>query len=270
MGESPVGVLDGQVAIITGGAGLLGGGMAVAIGQAGATVVVTDIEGDRAEALVGHLEDAGLTALGLELDVCSDTSVDRAFAVIESTYGGVDVLVNNAIPSPMVAKDGPVEQLAPETWSAIFEGVLGGVLRCSQRAIPSMRSRGGGSIVNIGSIHGHAADRHLTAYPAAKAGVLSLTRTIATQYGTDGIRCNSISVGTVPYPHFTQELVDAKVRHQLVGRAGRPADIANVVVFLASAASEFITGSDLVADGGLLAHLPAYADGRFPAGPPGG
>ena len=265
------GSLEGKVAVVTGGAGLLGGSMVASFANAGATVVVADIELGRAEALAGYMQRAGHVAVAVELDVTSDESADQAFATIESDLGGVDVLVNNAMPSTVVAHDAPVETISSATWSGVFEGILGGILRCSQRAIPLMRARGGGSIINIGSVHGHAADRNLTAYPAAKAGVMSLSRSIATQYGDDGIRCNSVSPGTVPYAHFPEDLVEAKVRHQLVGRRGRPADIANVVLFLASPSSAFVTGTDIVADGGVLAHLPAYAEAAPPApAPPDG
>ena len=146
-------------------------------------------------------------------------------------------------------------------WEAIQAVVVGGAIRCTQAALPSMVERGGGSIVNVASIHAHAADADMTAYPVAKAALLGLTRAIATQYGRDGVRCNTVTLGTIPYPAMSEEARQNKVRHQLLGRVGEPDDVANLVAFLASPASGFTTGTDVRADGGVLAHLPSYADG---------
>jgi NAD(P)-dependent dehydrogenase (short-subunit alcohol dehydrogenase family) len=123
-----------------------------------------------------------------------------------------------------------------------------------------MAERGGGSIVNIASTHAHGGDPELTAYPTAKAGLLGLTRTIATQYGAAGIRCNTVTLGTYLAASAPAEWRASKIRHQLLARSGEPADAANAVAFLASPASSFVTGADLAVDGGVLAHLPSYAD----------
>src|SRR4029078_13244159 len=139
--------------------------------------------------------------------------------------------------------------------------VIGGAIRCTQAALHSMIERGRGSIINVASIHAHSADADMTAYPVAKAALLGLTRATRTQYGRDGVRCNSITLGTIPYPPMSPEARQNKVRHQLLGREGAPDDVANLVAFLASPASGFTTGTDVRADGGVLAHLPSYADG---------
>jgi NAD(P)-dependent dehydrogenase (short-subunit alcohol dehydrogenase family) len=252
--------LDGLVAVVTGGAGHLGTEMTATLARRGATVVVADIDGQRADKHAAALVRDGFTSFAVEVDVASEGSVAAAFTSVVDEYGGVDVLVNNAAPTSAVAHDGSVMEVSLDTWETVLRGILGGTLICSRRAIPLLAERGGGSIVNIASVHAHAADLDLTAYPVAKAGLLGLTRTIATQCGGLGIRCNSISLGTIAYPDASAEWLQHKLRHQVVAHQGRPADAANLVAFLASPEAAFVTGADFVADGGVLAHLPAYAD----------
>jgi NAD(P)-dependent dehydrogenase (short-subunit alcohol dehydrogenase family) len=253
--------LDGLIAVVTGGAGHLGTTMTATMARQGARVVVADLNGERATAHADMLTADGLDALGVALDVASEPSVSAAFAAALDRFGGVDVLVNNAAPSPIIRQDAAVGRLDLGVWETMQAVVIGGAIRCTQAALPSMIERGGGSIVNVASIHAHAADADMTAYPVAKAALLGLTRAIATQYGRDGVRCNTITLGTIPYPSMSQEARQNKVRHQLLGRVGEPEDVANLVAFLASPASGFTTGTDVRADGGVLAHLPSYADG---------
>jgi NAD(P)-dependent dehydrogenase (short-subunit alcohol dehydrogenase family) len=226
----------------------------------GARVVVADVDGAQAVEHAQHLTERGADVLGVELDIGSEASVTTAFSSVNDRFGGVDILVNNAFPARAVAHDAPAADVDLETWDAVLHVGLRGALLCSRAAIARFLLRGGGTIVNISAVHAHRGDPQLTAYPVAKAGLLALTRAIATQYGRFGVRCNSVSLGTIPYPFQSEEWRTAKLRHQLVGRAGLPEDAANVVAFLASPASSFVTGADLVADGGVLAHLPAYAD----------
>jgi NAD(P)-dependent dehydrogenase (short-subunit alcohol dehydrogenase family) len=235
--------------------------MTATMARQGARVVVADLDGERAAAHADGLTAAGLDALGVALDVASEPSVSAAFVAALDRFGGIDVLVNNAAPSPVIRRDAPVGRLDLGVWEAMQAVVIGGAIRCTQAALPSMIERGRGSIINVASIHAHSADADMTAYPVAKAALLGLTRAIATQYGRDGVRCNSITLGTIPYPSMSQEARQNKVRHQLLGREGEPDDVANLVAFLASPASGFTTGTDVRADGGVLAHLPSYADG---------
>lgn len=253
--------LDGLVAVVTGGAGHLGSAMTARMARQGAQVVVADIDGERAGAHADALTEDGLDAVGLALDVASAASVADALATTFNRFGGVDVLVNNAAPSPLIRQDAPAAAIDITIWDALQAVVVRGALLCAQAVLPSMIKRGGGSIINIASIHAHSGDADLTAYPVAKAALIGLTRTLATQYGRFGVRCNSVTVGTIPFPAMSAEARQSKVRHQLLAREGRPEDVANVVAFLASPASGFMTGADLRADGGVLAHLPSYADG---------
>lgn len=249
------------VAVITGGAGHLGVAMAATMARQGANVVIADLDGKRADEHADALRTEGLQALGVALDVSSEESVHAAFGAVAERFGGVDVLVNNAAPSSIIRLDGPVVQLDLDTWEAIQAVVVRGAVLCAQAALPPMMARGQGSIINVASIHGHSGDADLTAYPVAKAALLGLTRTLATQYGRHGVRCNSITLGTIPFPSMTDAARASKIRHQLLERAGEPQDVANLVAFLASPLSGFSTGADFRADGGVLAHLPSYADG---------
>jgi NAD(P)-dependent dehydrogenase (short-subunit alcohol dehydrogenase family) len=235
--------------------------MTATMAEQGARVVVADLDGERARAHAERLAAAGFDSLAVRVDVASEDSVAAAVGQVVDRFGGIDILVNNAAPSRLIATDAPVLDLALSTWDALHAVVVRGALICARHALPHLVARGGGSIVNIASIHAHAGDPDLSAYPVAKAALLGLTRVLATQYGRAGVRCNSVTLGTIPYPSMSEQARQNKVRHQLVPRVGQPADAANLVAFLASPAASFLTGTDVVADGGVLAHLPSYADG---------
>jgi NAD(P)-dependent dehydrogenase (short-subunit alcohol dehydrogenase family) len=252
--------LAGLVALVTGGAGHLGSEITRTMGARGAAIVVADIDGARADAHAESLAREGCASLAVEMDVTSERSVTAAFSTTFERFGGVDVVVNNAAPGHAIRKDGAAGDLSLDTLEDVLRGTLGGALLCTQQAIPSFLERGGGAVVNIAAVHAHAGDPDLTAYPAAKAALVQFTRSVATQYGHLGIRCNSVSPGTIPYPDSPEDWRAHKMRHQLVPRSGQPIDVAHVVAFLAEPASSFVTGVDLVADGGMLAHLPTYAD----------
>jgi NAD(P)-dependent dehydrogenase (short-subunit alcohol dehydrogenase family) len=226
----------------------------------GAKVVVADIDAERAGEQAAALARDGLEALAVEVDIASDASVAAAFDAVREHFGGADILVNNAAPAKVIAADAPVLDIDLATWDAVQAVMIRGAVLCARHALPQMIERGGGSIVNVGSVHARAGDLGMTAYPVAKAALGGLTRVLATQYGHLGVRCNTVTLGTIPYPFMTAETRRGKVRHQLVKRDGRPADVANLVAFLVSPAASFLTGADYLADGGLLAHLPAYAD----------
>ncbi len=175
--------LQGLVAVVTGGAGHLGSEMAATLARHGARVAIADIDDARARRSARRgWRHEGLDALAVAMDIASETSVGAGFAAVADRFGGVDILVNNAMP-PAVAQDGPVCDLSLAAWDALLGCGLGGALLCSRHAIPMMAERGGGSIVNVASVHAHAGDANLTAYPVTKAALLGLTRATATQYG---------------------------------------------------------------------------------------
>jgi NAD(P)-dependent dehydrogenase (short-subunit alcohol dehydrogenase family) len=258
--ETPRSDLDGLVAFVTGGGGRLGGAMSRVLAERGASVIVADLDGPRAKREAQAILDCGLEAFAVQVDVAVEESVAAALDAGTTHFGALDVLVNNAAPTNLVAEDAPVAALDLATWDRMMRGILRGSLVCAQQAIPLLLSRGGGSIINIASIHAHAGDPELTAYPVAKAGLLGLTRAIATQYGETGIRCNTVTLGTFPTSSTPAHWRERKVAHQLLPREGLPADAANAVAFLASPASSFITGTDVCVDGGLLAHLSSSTD----------
>jgi NAD(P)-dependent dehydrogenase (short-subunit alcohol dehydrogenase family) len=255
------GSLAGLVALVTGGAGHLGSAMTTKLAARGARVVVGDLDTQRATDHAAMMTASGLDAMAVELDVSSEPSVDSAFSAVEDRFGGVDILVNNAAPSRLIAQDSTARDLDLGVWDALFDVIVRGALLCTRRALPHMTEQGAGTVVNIASIHALAGDADLTAYPTAKAALVGLSRTVATQYGRYGVRSNSITLGTIPYPNMSEAARQSKVRHQLLGREGVPADVANLVAFLASPDSSFLTGANYLAEGGVLAHLPSYADG---------
>jgi NAD(P)-dependent dehydrogenase (short-subunit alcohol dehydrogenase family) len=252
--------LEGLVAVVTGGAGRIGTEIGRHLAADGAAVVVADLDGERAGRRAASLAADGHESLGVQLDIGSEESVTAAFAAVVARFGGVDVLVNNAAPTNMVRDDAPALDVALELWDTMMATALRGTLLCSRAALPSMLARGGGSIVNVSSIHGHNGDRNLTAYPVAKAAILHLTKAIATQYGGAGIRCNSVSPGSVLPETLPVEFLHSKTRHQLIPRLGTGYDVARVVAFLAAPESSFLTGHDYPVEGGLLSHLPGFAD----------
>jgi NAD(P)-dependent dehydrogenase (short-subunit alcohol dehydrogenase family) len=253
--------LAGLVALVTGGAGHLGAAMTATMARQGARVVVADLDRDRAAEHAAALTRDGFESLGIELDVASEASAAAAFAAAAERFGGLDILVNNAAPASVIRQDAPALDVDLATWDAVFDVVVRGSLICARQAIPRMVERGGGAIINISSSHARGGDLNLSAYPAAKTALYGLTRTLATQYGRSGIRCNSVTFATIPFPHMSAEVRKARMKHQLVPREGQPADAANIVAFLASPAASFLTGADYLCDGGVLAHLPSYADG---------
>jgi meso-butanediol dehydrogenase/(S,S)-butanediol dehydrogenase/diacetyl reductase len=194
-------------------------------------------------------------------DVSKAAEVDAVIGQAVDRFGGLDVLVNNA----GMQLEKTIEQTTEEEWDRVMAVNLKGVFLCARAALTPMRARGGGSIINIGSYDGFAADPGLAAYCASKGGVHALSRAIAVDHGNDGIRCNTICPGwiaTEMAEAYLASLPDpAAARRALtsihpVGRIGRPADIAHLATWLASDESAFITGQQFVADGGLTARAP--------------
>ena len=252
--------LDGRVAVVTGGGGLIGSAIAELLAAQGANVAVVDIDGGRADAVVKSIVHEGRRASSFVADVADETSVAALFGELEESFGHVDALVNGAAPLRLVAAERPVAELHLDDWDAILQGTLRASLLCTRAALGLM-TKNSGSIVNISSIHAFAGDTTLVAYPAAKAALGALTRTVATQYGRLGIRCNAVCPGTIPPPDLDVGEIDRRVRHQVIGRQGTPRDVANATLFLLSDESSFITGQTLAVDGGVLIHLPSYAEG---------
>ncbi len=262
------GRLAGRVAIVTGAASGIGRATALALAREGAAVVVADLNAAGAKQVAAEIETAGGRALGQATDVASEASVVAMVAAAVDTFGGLDVLHNNAAASDpaVMGGDGEVTALSLETWERTLAVNLRGPMLGCKHAIPRMLERGGGVIVNTSSASGLTGDLVRTAYGVSKAGLDGLTRYVATQYGKRGIRCNAIAPGVIATPalaaNVPPELIAVYERSHLTPRLGTPEDIAVMVVFLASDEAAFVTGQVLSVDGGLLAHHPAVAEMR--------
>jgi NAD(P)-dependent dehydrogenase (short-subunit alcohol dehydrogenase family) len=258
-------LLRDRVAVVTGAARGIGRASARALAVAGARVVVADLDRDGAESVAKEIRDAD----GEAFAVCVDVSEEETIAaMIEDTlerFGGLDILHNNAAASDMAtgSRDGALVDLEVEVWDRAMAVNLRGPMLGCKHAIPVMLRRGRGSIIQTSSASGLCGDLARAAYSASKAGLDSLTRSVATQYGKQGIRCNSIAPGVVETPalaaNVPPEALAAYLGSSLTPRLGKPEDIAAAVVFLASDDAAYITGQVLSVDGGLLAHHPTVA-----------
>ncbi|MFJ3091190.1 SDR family NAD(P)-dependent oxidoreductase [Streptomyces sp. NPDC086838] len=243
---------DGYRVLITGAGRGIGAATARLMAAEGARVLVTDLDGDRAEAVAAEIRAAGHVADALVCDVADRGAVEAAVAYAVETFGGLDVLVNNAYSCSLdsiLFEDEP-----DETWHRDLDVSLGGAYRCSRAAMPHLAASGRGAIVSIGSVNGMQ-DFGNHAYSAAKAGLASLTRTLAGHAGPRGVRANLVVPGTIRTEAWSgrEEELDRVTALYPLGRVGEPEDIAKAVAFLASSDAEWITGTSLCVDGGLTA-----------------
>lgn len=250
---------EGKAALVTGGAGGIGGAIARRLVEEGAAVGVLDQRGKEAAATAAAIQAAGGRALALTADIADSASVEAALAAMTGALGAPDVLVNNAA----FAIKGDLENTALADWRAEIEIDLDGQFICAKAVLPGMVARGHGAIVNIGSVNGLMALGN-PAYSAAKAGLLAFTRSLAVEYGPKGVRANMVSPGTVETDIETWRIRRRKnpaiftqlARWYPVGRVGRPEDIAAAVAFVAADEAGFVNGANFVVDGGLTAGLP--------------
>jgi NAD(P)-dependent dehydrogenase (short-subunit alcohol dehydrogenase family) len=256
-----MGRLDDKVAVVTGGGGLIGSAVAALLANYGARVAVVDIVAHRAEAVAREIAAADADAIPFTADIADEHAVAELFQEIEARFAGVDALVNCAAPLGLVREERPLAELSVPVWDDMMRIAVRGTMLCSRAALQLMIAAGSGSIVNVSSIHAFAGDTSLVAYPAAKAAIVALTRSTATQYGRHGVRCNVVCPGTIPPSDTDASVIERRVRHQAIGRPGVPRDVADAVAFLVSDESSFITGQALTVDGGVLMHLPSYAEG---------
>jgi len=256
--------LDGRVAVVTGAASGIGRATAVLLASRGATTVFADLDLEGAEAGAAHARAQGGDVRALETDVTDEASVADLVVRTTAELGRIDVLHNNAALMTAHARDDLVADLDPSDFARTLQVNLIGYMICAKHVIPTMVSRGGGVIVNTASLAGSQASLTRPMYGASKAGVVGLTRSIATQYGKQGIRSVSISPGMIVTDRSSGRLPEhtlaAVRRHNLLDRTGTPDDVAQLVAFVASDAASFLTGLDIPLDGGMSAHLASFAD----------
>ena len=246
--------LENKVALISGGARGMGAVEAKMFVQEGAKVVIGDVLDEDGKQTEAEINEAGGECVFVHLDVTDETAWQDAVAAAVDRFGKLDILVNNA----GIARINNVEDTTSDEWDLVMDINAKGVFLGTKAAIPEIRKAGGGSIVNISSIAGLTGGR-TSSYAASKGAVRLLTKSSAIQYAGEGIRCNSVHPGVIETPMTTpimlntQESRDLNVSRHPLGRVGQPEDIAYGVLFLASDESSFMTGSELVIDGGLTA-----------------
>lgn len=257
---------DDRVAVITGAASGIGEATARLIASLGGSVVVADIDGARAEAVVSAIVSDGGRAVASVADVSSEDQVVAMVQTAIDAFGRLDVLHNNAaaLGPDALGRDRDVLHMDAELWDRTQAITLRGVMFGCKHALPHMIAQGSGSIVNTASTAGQAGDFGRAAYGAAKAGVENLTRSVATMHGHEGVRCNAVAPGLVLSPAALDQLSEDQLagfaRHRLLAHTGEPADIAWMVAFLASDLARYVTGQVINVDGGVLAHFASYAD----------
>ncbi|MFE4666920.1 SDR family NAD(P)-dependent oxidoreductase [Streptomyces sp. NPDC056716] len=243
---------EGYGVLVTGAARGIGAAVVRRFAQEGARVLVTDVDHPAARRTAGALREQGLSAEAFACDVTDRTSVEAAVAHAVSAFGSLDVLVNNAY---HCSPDAPrFEDEQDDAWALDLDVTLTGAYRCSRAALPHLAASGRGAIVSVGSVNG-LRDFGNHAYSAAKAGLGSLTRTLAGHAAGRGVRVNLVAPGTVRTPAWEgrDEALDAVGALYPLGRVGEPDDIAAAVAFLASRDAAWITGTTLTVDGGLTA-----------------
>jgi NAD(P)-dependent dehydrogenase (short-subunit alcohol dehydrogenase family) len=252
--------MNGKVAVVTGGSYGIGRSICQVLAAEGAKVAVTDITDDAGEAVTSEIAERGGEARYWHLDVGEEQEVARVFAEVRNALGSFDVLVNNA---GISGADKPTDQLTREEWDKVIRVNVSGVFYCTKHAVPLMRQAGGGSIINLSSIYGIISAPDIPPYHASKGAVRSMTKTDALLYAKEGIRVNSVHPGFIWTP-LVEDLADRSdegreaFREKLdslhpIGHVGEPDDIAYGVLYLASDEATFVTGSELVIDGGYTA-----------------
>ncbi len=250
--------LDEEVAVVTGGAGGIGAAICRLFANVGAKVACVDVELDSALNVAESIEKQGGRAIGLACDVSVETATLDIARTVRETLGRPTVLVNGAA---MLDRSGTILEIDPQEWDAVMRINLGGAYLMSRAILPDMIEAGGGSIVHIASMHGSVGRAGRVSYTASKGGMLQLTRTMAVDHADQGIRVNSLSPGAVATRRIAHRYggdMPESIKEQLASkyllkRFADPAEIANGALFLASRASSFMTGADLLIDGGYCA-----------------
>jgi 3-oxoacyl-[acyl-carrier protein] reductase len=248
-------LLDGRVAIVTGGGGGLGSGICPALAAAGATVVVAGRTREKLDRVAADVNATGGQAIAVEVDIADASSVTAMTERVLSELGGIDILVNNAA----VYHRKPWTEITEADWDQVLDTNLKGYYLCARAAYLALKASGHGRVINVASITFFGGIPNLLDYVASKGGIVGFTRALAREVGPEGITVNTLSPGAFPtdaekiHPdleNYNREILAA----QSIKRRGTPEDVGNLITFLSSDASSFITGQLIQIDGGWMMH----------------
>jgi len=255
--------LEGKNVIITGASGALGSAMCRAAAREGAGVLLADLNFAGAEHLAEELRGAGARAEACPLDLGDPASVEAMIAAAVARLGGLDALVNNAADTAMVKRDGRIEDMDIEVWDETMRVNLRGTMLACKYAIPALRARGGGAIVNVSSGSAIRGAQTISAYGASKAALIALSQYVAAQHGQEGIRCNALLPGVIMVAgsaQFFGPVRDAVLDQHLSPRLGQPDDIAEAVLWLIADSGAYVNGQAISVDGGANSHARFFMD----------
>jgi NAD(P)-dependent dehydrogenase (short-subunit alcohol dehydrogenase family) len=257
-----------KVAIVTGAASGIGAATARRLAHDGARVVIADINLEGGRAVAQEISARGGTVLAVRADITDEGSVRELVDATVTAFGGIDLLVNNAYFGS--TGDGSVVSTPPQEWERVYGVNVMGCARCCRLVIPRLIERGGGAIVNLASLAALTAEKQRSAYGSSKAAVIAMTRSLAVQFGRQGIRANAIAPGLIGTENVLKNLAgieqfvkDVSSRTPL-GRIGRPEEIAAAICFLLSDDASYVTGQTLFVEGGLTASGGSSLDGQGP------
>ena len=246
--------LENKVVLISGGAKGMGAVEAKLFAKEGAKIVIGDLLNAEGKQVEAEINETGGECLFVPLDVTDEDQWKQAVAATVGRFGKLDVLINNA----GIFRASPVEATSSDEWDQVMDINAKGVFLGTKAAIPAMRDAGGGSIINLSSVAGLVGAAYSSAYSASKGAVRLLTKSTAIQYAAEGIRCNSVHPGVIQTGMTAEAIADPRFKSERLdptplGRLGQPDDVAYGALYLASDESSFVTGAELVIDGGWTA-----------------